>query len=509
MESFDFLERIFQNLSFEKERKAFYIRETWYSYGELASVVAGIQDILSELEADEGHVGLYLQDDIYTYASILALWMTGLAFVPLTPLFPAARNRKILEQTTPGALLHSTSLPGELHISGCRILRTDRVSIVSGNAPVLYDFGKEKDAYVMFTSGSTGEPKGVRISFANLNAFIRDFISYPVYSFSREDRFLQIYDLTFDASIPCYTVALSVGASVYTVAPGGIKYLEAYKLMKEQELTFVKMPPSTLFYLRKHFSGIHLPAVKYCLFGGEAFPAQLADEFEACIPNALIQNVYGPTELTVNCHIYDWNSPGSRRKKHRGIVSIGRAFGTNRMMIEAKEQSSRAAEQKGELPVSGELMVTGEQVSPGYWRDSEPDGNSFYLLEKDGSKHRYYRTGDQVGMDEEGDLFFLGRGDEQVQVRGYRVELGEIESLARSWMKGINVMAAALEKQTGEMQIVLLLESEDRDTLPLREYLSDQLPSYMLPEDIITMKHFPRQVSGKTDRKAIIDQLLK
>ena len=502
MERFEFLDRIYQNLCSEKKRTAFYIRENWYTYGELASAVAGIQASLSELEADVRHVGVFLQDDMYTYASILALWMTGRAFVPVNPLFPAARNRKIMEQTALSVLLHSVDLPEELSMPGCKPVHTVQGLFPSGNTPVLHGFEEERDAYVLFTSGSTGEPKGVRITFANLNAFLRDFIHYPAYSFSPEDRFLQIYDLSFDASVHCYAVPLSVGASVYTVPPDGIKYLAAYKLMKEQELTFAKMPPSTLSYLRSYFPTIHLPALKYCLLGGEAFPAHLADEFESCIPNALIQNVYGPTEVTINCLIYDWNAPGSRRKNHNGIVSIGKGFGTNRTRIEA------GGHQSGTATTNGELLVAGEQVSPGYWRDRGLDDKAFSQVDQEGNTIRYYRTGDLVQMDEEGDLFFLGRGDDQVQIRGYRVELGEIESLARRWLGGINVMAAAVEPRTGEMQIVLLIESEERDTLPLREYLSEHLPSFMVPERIVTLKHFPRQVSGKTDRKAIMEQYL-
>lgn len=501
MEQFDFLERIFQNLSLDQERKAFFIRETWFSYGELASVVAEIQTRLTELTVGDNHVGLYLEDDIYTYASILALWMTGKAFVPVNPLFPVARNRKIMEQTEMKLLLHSAELPEELLIPGCKTLPTVQEVLPSVNLPVLHSFDRETDAYVLFTSGSTGDPKGVRISFANLNSFIRDFIDYPAYSFTPDDRFLQIYDLSFDASVHCYAVPLSLGASVYTVPPDGIKYLAAYKLMKEQELTFVKMPPSTLSYLRNYFSSIHLPALKYCLLGGEAFPAQLADEFEACVPNALIQNVYGPTEVTINCLIYDWNAPGSSRKKHNGIGSLGIGFGSSRVMVAGENNQSAAPGQVGEL------LVAGEQVSPGYWKNQDLNNEAFLTVVQEGKAYRYYRTGDLVFMDEEGDVLFLGRNDEQVQVRGYRVELGEIESLARDWLGGINVMASGFEQDAGEMKIFLVIESDDTDTLLLREHLSKHLPPYMIPKKIVALKLFPRLVSGKTDRKALIDLL--
>jgi len=436
---------------------------------------------------------------MYTYASVLALWMTGKAFVPINPMFPFSRNRKILEQTDMKLILHSVELPDECLIPGCKHLNTARKALFSAKLPVLHEFEREKDAYLMFTSGSTGEPKGVRVSFANLNAFIRDFIDYPAYSFTPEDRFLQIYELSFDASVHCYTVPLTLGACVFTVPSNGIKYLDAYKLIQEQELTVVKMPPSTLYYLRNYFSSIHLPALKYFLLGGEAFPAQLAEEFEPCIPNALIQNVYGPTELTINCLIYDWNAPGSARKKHKGITALGKGFGTNRMLV-MKENHKPAA--PGE---AGELLVAGEQVSPGYWKNQDLNNEAFLTLVQEGIACRYYRTGDQVFMDEEGDILFRGRKDEQIQVRGYRVELREIESLTRKCLGGINVIATGIEQDIGEMKILLAIESGVMDTLPLREYLSKHLPAYMIPEKIVFLKNFPRLVSGKTDRKALIE----
>jgi D-alanine--poly(phosphoribitol) ligase subunit 1 len=501
MVPFDFLERIAQNLLEKRERRAFYIGGTGYTYGELASAIAEIQSALKAEKVGNGHVGVYLADDIHTYASILALWMSGRAFVPVNPLFPAARNRKIMEQLGLRWVLHSREMDPGVMIPGCRALHTGAIDLKSDRKPVLDKYTRERDAYVLFTSGSTGNPKGVRISFQNLYAFVRDFINYPAYSFTPEDRFLQIYDLSFDGSVPCYTVPLAIGASVHTVPPDGIKYLAAYKLIHEQRLTFVKMPPSTLSYLRPYFSSIRLPVVKYCLLGGEALPTLLAGEWEPCVPNALIQNVYGPTEATVNCLIYDWNGPGSQRKELNGIASIGKVFGTNRALVISE---NGALAKPGE---TGELLVAGDQVSPGYWKDEKLNEKAYVQLDMEGETLRFYRTGDVVTVDGDGDVMFIGRNDEQVQVRGYRVELGEIESLARAFLDGKNVMAIGRDQGMGEMKIFLAVESVEVDPLPLRGHLQEHLPSYMIPDRILCIPHFPRLVSGKLDRKALSEMI--
>jgi D-alanine--poly(phosphoribitol) ligase subunit 1 len=225
--AFDFLERILKNMAEHPARNAFFIRERWTSYGELAGLVSGVMSRLDTLDTRNGqvaagkdaepsggsHAAIWLADDIHTYASILALWMSGKAFVPVNPLFPEARNRKILEQVSPRVMLHSGKVDQDLltgEHGGCRSLFTGDLEPGKGVIPRLGGFDRDRDAYVLFTSGSTGNPKGVRISFRNLNAFVRDFTRYPAYNFTRDDRFLQIYDLSFDASAHCNAVALAV-----------------------------------------------------------------------------------------------------------------------------------------------------------------------------------------------------------------------------------------------------------------------------------------------------------
>jgi len=501
MAHFDFLKRILHHLETSPGRKAFYMAGTWYTYGELSGLIAEVQSLVTASGIEPSHVGVYLADDLHTYASILALWMSGKAFVPLNPIFPPARNRKIMEQLNLKMLLHSREIGQDRLTPGCHTLHTGDLDYQSARNPVMQSFNRDKDAYVLFTSGSTGNPKGVRISFRNLNAFVRDFLDHPAYSFEAGDRFLQMYDLSFDGSIPCYAVPLAVGASVYTVPAAGIKYLTAYKLILEQKLTFVKMPPSTLSYLRPHFDSIRLPEVKYCLFGGEAFPSLLAREWESCVPNALIQNVYGPTEAAIISLICDWNGIRGQKKELQGIVSIGKPTGTNIIRVTGDDDLEVMQ------GLTGELLISGEQLSPGYWNEPDLNERAFVNLEHEGAMRQFYRTGDLVSMDEEGDVMYLGRNDEQVQVRGYRVELREIEVVARTYLEGLNVMAFGKEQAAGEMKIFLVIESGEMNPDPLRNHLENQLPPYMIPEKVIFMTDFPRLVSGKLDRKAISDQV--
>ena len=498
MPQLNFLKRIYDNFSLHAERNAFFIKGRYFTYRDLSSKISVIQANLLRDFPGEKYAGVVLNDDLETYASILALWFSGMAFVPVNPMFPSDRNLSILSQTGIKLLLHS-SLEGIDRPVGRAVKKMDTLALTNTGKelPAWKEPVPDDDLYVLFTSGSTGIPKGVRLSVSNLDVFTRDFIGYPAYNFTPEDRFLQIYDLSFDASIHCYTVPLIVGACVYTVPQDEIKYLAAYKLMLNQKLTFVKMPPSTLAFLKPYFPSIRLPDLKYCLLGGEAFPSVLAKEWEPCVPNALIQNVYGPTEVTINCLIYDWNGAQGSRKEHGGTVSIGKAFGSNIALV-MNENSVPAKPFE-----TGELWMGGGQVSPGYWKNETLNRSMFADMDHEGQRRRFYRTGDVVMADGDGDIMYIGRRDEQVQVQGYRVELGEIEEAARNCLDGANVMAFGKETGPGQMKIYLLIEAVPVDQKYLMEYLVDHLPSYMVPSKALTLDEFPRLVSGKLDRKAL------
>lgn len=475
-------------------RRAFLIDGKSWTYDSFAGIIHGIQKrLLSTVERDNRRIGIYTFDDIYTYASIYACWFSGKTMIPLNPANPPGRNRNILEQTGINTLLSSKN-PSLMDVPGSDIrwIMTGDCE-PSGGLPAKEDQDPGQDYYILFTSGSSGVPKGVRITGDNLNAFVNDFIGSG-YVLDENDRFLQIYDLTFDASVHCYTVPLSIGASVHTVNPGSIKYLQAYKLMKEQALSFAKMPPSTLSYLKPWFGNIRLESLRYCLLGGEAFPENLAGEWEPCVPNAKIQNVYGPTEATINCLIYDWNQNEKGGKSHKGIVSVGRCFGRNRRMI--VDESLREVA-PGE---TGELCIGGPQVTPGYWKNKEKNREAFF----ESGGVRFYRTGDLVHEDADGDVMFTGRKDFQVQINGYRVELSEIEMHARNLPETGNVLAAGIQSREGTTELCLFTELPEAREEELREYLRQQLPEYMVPRYIVSLKELPKTAGGKINRSELI-----
>ncbi|MCF8380187.1 MAG: AMP-binding protein [Bacteroidales bacterium] len=498
--NFSLVEQILLRFEEFPDRTAFHIQGISFSYSELKRVTFKIaKSIKATCSSEEKIIGIYTYDDLETYASILACWITGKAYVPINPETPEARNKDIIFESELGTLLSShhlkidkTDFPRLKLIDTSKLKGEDHLPV-----PIIPDISDL--AYILFTSGSTGKPKGVTINHGNLNSFIYHFI-HSGYKLSEKDRFLQIYDLSFDASVHCFSVPLSLGASIYTVPPNEIKYLYAFKLMRDHELSFVKMPPSTLAYLKPYFDKIKLTHLRYCLLGGEAFSAQLARDWKSCLPNALIQNVYGPTELTVNCLIYNWMSPG---KEYMGVVSIGKTFGDNEAVILDSENRMITDGTKGELCVSG------NQVTPGYWKNESANLSSFINIAKDGTHRRYYKTGDVVFKDKDGDYMFCGRIDSQIQVQGFRVELGEIEQHSREFLKLSNLAAIGVENSQGTTEIHLYTEKAKGREAELRKYLMQRLPKYMIPVAIIDLDVLPKSVGGKIDRSELKKRSVK
>jgi len=497
----DLLQKVKESTERWPERNAFFIGNRFFTYRQFASITTGIRLRLREEIPDRTAstvVGVMAWDDIHTYASIFAVWLDGMIMLPLSPRNPASRNNDIVKQTRACHILSARKVPNDMLSSrSAGIIQTDGLC---ADQPDMQPCkrGKNDLLYILFTSGSTGAPKGVMITRGNFNSFVEAFLGLG-YTLSEEDRFLQIYDLTFDASVHCYVIPLCVGGCIYTVPWNEVKYMYALRLLQNHELTFAKMPPSTIAFLRPYFRSIRLDKLRYCLFGGEALDLQLVSEWAASVPNAMIQDVYGPTEATVNCLQYRLKHTPGENKSFRGIVSIGNPFGDTLAVIAGKDGKVL---RPGKI---GELCLSGSQVSPGYWENPERNKESFIRIEEQGKKRIFYRTGDLAYIDEEGDFMYCGRVDNQVQIQGFRVELGEVECHARSFTHGQSV-AMSKANYLGTQQIYLFVEKcEDRQAL--KDFLSNHLPDYMVPSEIISLDAFPLNISGKIDRKVLKEMI--
>jgi D-alanine--poly(phosphoribitol) ligase subunit 1 len=475
---------------------AFCINEVFYTYKDFAQHISKIRKEIKSLDRISAHVGLVVNDDIETYASIFALWLEGLAYVPLHPLQPIERCIDILDQMNLKFILDSDQ---NSRYKDYEVIRTSQLTYTNDFLEYNNQINDENLAYVMFTSGSTGKPKGVAISRNNVGAFMDSFWASGV-GLEESDRCLQFFDLTFDISVQSYLAPLLKGACIYTIPHDQIKFSYVYGLLTDHNITFGAIAPSMLRYLRPYFDEIDAPFMKCCILGAEASPLDLILEWSRCIPNAAIYDFYGPTEATIYCTYYKLKLDGSD-KSLNGMLSIGKPMKNVTAIVLSENNEILHQMEKGELCVSG------NHITSGYWNNPERNAAAFITLDYNGKQERFYRTGDLCFFDQDGDIMLYGRLDSQVKIQGYRVELGEIEFHTREFLGGSNAVAVTFENKSGNTEIALFMEEQNRDTKVIVEFLKSKLPAYMIPAKMIFENTFPLNINGKVDKLKLKEKI--
>ena len=475
---------------------AFCIGNRFYTYAQFTQYISGSQQLLiRQMGPQTGlSVGVMCHDTIETFAAIFAIWFSGFHFVPLHPLHPAFMNNEKVQQSGIQLVIDPQINPSANDLKAKSISNKD----LKSTEPLTV--AKETDlAYILFTSGSTGKPKGVPINAKNMEAYVNGFMElYP--DLSSEDRFLQTYDLTSDASFTCYLIPLLLGASVYTLPAGGFKYLTIVKILQERQITFTKFTPSVLNYLRPYFKALRFEALRHSHFGGEALPLDLVGEWSKCIPNAEISNGYGPTETTITCTIHRTSAEKLNEQVYKGIISIGKPFKEVQILFVDENDHLVADGEKGELCIGGSQMMGGYLNAPA--EDTKP----FFLHLSCGIEEKYYRSGDLAFQDSNGYLYFCGRKDDQLKISGYRIEPAEIEFAISHLSNGLKSRAFGFRNKGGTESIVVFIERYDKHPDLLKESLRSMLPSAFIPEKIISIGQFPLSPNGKVDKSVLFEQ---
>jgi D-alanine--poly(phosphoribitol) ligase subunit 1 len=357
----------------------------------------------------------------------------------------------------------------------------------------------DRIAYLLFTSGTTGKPKGVPITYGNLSSYVNAFERTGIVV-GPEDRVLQMFELVFDVSVSTILMAFLNGACLYPLSGVRMKYIQIHELLHDHDITVAFLVPSILNYLRPYFDEIRVESLRTCMFAGEALNHHVVSEWQSCAPGARLYNLYGPTEATIVCMAYEC-SGNLPVKSHNGTISIGKAM--SGMLSIVVDDDGRP------LPPgqTGHLYLSGPQVTHGYWKRQDINRELFVDVSWNGVPTRFYKSGDLCLVDDDGDFFYLGRSDHQVKVGGFRVELGEVEFHCRALIGKRNAVAVVLSDSKGNTELRLVVESEPFDTGGMLEELRSKVPPYMVPRQVHFLNPFPMNINGKTDRGAIVLQI--
>lgn len=476
------------------KNSAFVVNGASYSYEELVKISKQIYAMLEGIEDLE--IGLYTTDDIRTYASIIALWFKGKAYIPLNPNQPKERHIDVVESTKLKYVL-SSDISYALDEAHVKCLYTNQIQASDEALSIEMEQIKVPDsnlAYVLFTSGSTGKPKGVQITRGNVAAFI-DSMDEIGLVITENDRCLQPFDLTFDFSVSSYVIPLAKGASIYTIPNKVTKFTYIAGLLEEHHLTVLQMVPSMIRNLLPYMDEVDVSSVRYNILCGEALMGKVIKAWHQANPEMVSYNMYGPTEDTVFCTYYLIDKTNTEKLlAANDIVSIGKTFKNSGVLLMGDDNAIINTPN-----VEGELCLCGEQLTPGYWKNDKENTEKFF--EKDGI--RYYRTGDLCYYAEDGNLMYVSRKDFQVKINGFRVELGEIENRYTAVSGGkYSVVIPYLNKQ-GNTELAIVIEGKEYDVKEHKAALAKALPAYEVPSSWLFIRNIPLNQNGKVDRKAI------
>ena len=497
--------------------------DTW-TYGQLWRLASRFGAVVREFsEASDRVVSILAGRSVNAYAGILGILASGRGYVPLNPKFPIERTLAMLKASGCRTLIVGQECSETLE-SLIPLLGTDTTCVVSGGRSQLpvNDLQQrhqmlaieeitshleiaepatrgDDTAYLLFTSGSTGIPKGVPVNQSNVCSYL-EYVGRR-YKFNSGDRFSQNFDLTFDLSVHDLFACWGAGATLccwpeQTLVPATT--IDEYKLTAWFSVPSVGMFASKLGLL----SPGAFPSLRVSLFCGEALPATLAENWQRAAPSSIVENLYGPTEATIAITHYRWDRDGSPKECLNGIVPIGWVFDG--------QQSCVVDDELHPVPAgkTGELCLAGSQVTGGYLNSAERTAAQFIRILSEDDR-AWYRTGDLARQDERGCLYYLGRTDQQVKVNGYRVELQEIDLVLREAAGTELAVAVPLTVSNATVNgiVAVLCGTDSSVDAKVFELCMQRLPRYMVPTAIYHFDKLPLNANGKIDRRQIAQQL--
>jgi amino acid adenylation domain-containing protein len=481
------------------------------SYKALDNYSNGLAHALIVLGVRRGMmIPVFIEKSINSFKAILGVLKADCAYVPLDTKTPGTRLISILERCEARFVIVDSKTEPQvremLHQAGSSVIVVDLDKVVIGNTSRRRYANLSIDiAYVIFTSGSTGLPKGVMIGhFA-----IHDYINFCIgrYDITDKDIVAQHAPLYFDNSVLDIYCAFSAGATlqlVYDELNVVIPKLASW--LRDRDISIFFVVPSVLATLLKsrRMKPDMLPAVRHVIFAGEVIQPDVIAQWMQLYPHARYTNMYGPTEITVDCTFYEVHKPP---RVEDGSIPIGMARPNMETFVRLE-----SGELSQELGSQGELLIRGLAVGYGYLRDEERTKAVFIQNPRHNLYHDpLYCTGDLVRIAADNNILFLGRLDHQIKLHGNRVELGEIEAaLAALEFVGEAIVVFNNSANPDEQEIGALItkrvdDTEERFLQRVTGGLKNALPDYMIPTRFaVTTGDLPLTPNGKYDRKAAL-----
>jgi amino acid adenylation domain-containing protein/non-ribosomal peptide synthase protein (TIGR01720 family) len=446
----------------------------------------------------EGTVGLFLDRGVAMVTAILGTLKAGGAYVPLDPEYPAERTRFVLDDSNVHAVVTTESLRAKLPVHRAETVSIDNAweeIAAEGEAKPAVQVLEANPAYLMYTSGSTGQPKGaIGLHGGTVNRFRWMWRRYP---FEKGEICCQKTSMSFGDSVWEVFGPLAAGIPIVVIPPDDVKDpMRLAQVLDEKRMTRIVLVPSLLSAILDSGDDViarRLAGVKYWVCSGEALPGELQERFRDTMPGNLLLNLYGSSEISADatsCEV----GPASSGSN----TPIGRPIANTQSYIVDRNMEPVP------IGVGGELYIGGNGLGRGYL--NRPDLTAGAFVPNPFGKARgstLYRTGDLARYREDGEIEFLGRRDHQVKIRGFRIELGEIEAILREHPAVEQVVVTAHDDAGRRRLVAYFVAGENVCGNRLKDYLQARLPEYMVPSAFVGLDRMPLTASGKIDRRAL------
>ena len=497
-------------------RPALNINNKNYDYNQLNQMASLISNIIDKINSKNKFIALLTNKELESYIGILGILYSGKAYMPLSKKFPIKRLLSMLDASASEIVLvskESSEILGELlpfmkkkmtfigfdenivnhkkRYPKHNFVHIDLRNFLNSKCEIK-SIKNDDPAYLLFTSGSTGIPKGVSISHGNVISYLKN-IDKKI-DFSEKDRFSQTFDLNFDLSVHDMFVCWRNGACLF--APNESDMLLPVEYIKKNKISSWFSVPSLAMIIDNYgrLTDRMFPDIRYSLFCGEALPASLANKWSKAAPNSKLINLYGPTEATIAISMFFYEKGKNEKDFVNGIVPIGQLFEDQSGLIINESKNQVKDNEKGELCISG------SQVTKGYLNNLDKTKSQFIKLSNN-SNQLWYRTGDCVMRNDYGVYYYLNRLDNQVKINGNRIELGEIEHVIREISKTDMVCVIVLSDTINKLdQIVAFVSGSKVDESKILFHCDTKLPKYMIPNKIKFINNMPLNINGKIDR---------
>lgn len=479
-------------------------QEASITYSQLDQHAQRIASYLEKEGITEGDIiAIALPRSIEMLSAVLGVLKSGAAYLPLDLKYPRERLAYMLKDS--GARIVLTDHDSQSKLSECKCLKRCEVkSLLDRPVPKSSmrsrakprEIKEKSPAYVIYTSGSTGQPKGVVVQHANVTNYLRWFSQQflveesAVFDFSTS--------LSFDLSVTCTLLPLANGSKIVIASDEVKKDPQLYLAhLNYNEISYCKLTPSYFTQLVNFVDGQTLKALQYIVLGGEYLPSVVVSKWLAYFPCHRLVNEYGPTEATVATSAFTITSQNVTAQIS-GTYPIG--FSALNTEMHVLNQHLK----KVPIGAVGELYIAGDSVTAGYLNKPTLTKQRFIFC-RYGRYDRMYKTGDLVSWTEDFGLLYKGRNDDQVKVRGYRIETGEVATQIMR-MDGIKSAFVTVKQYAGNNKLVAYYVAKDSKGIQpdfVREALEKHLPEFMVPQHLIVLPEIPLTPNNKIDLNAL------